>query len=138
MMIFIIKMWGMQDESHSHSGNDEMEVESDNDDAPPAPLLPPGNMNMPPRPNLGPPFLQQGPQFGQPLLQHRPPRQPPLQFPGVPPLGGEEIFGGEGHKLGGKEVAVMGDAQLIHEEGGQFVQTFLIMHTLTTQHKQCI
>ena len=112
----------MQDESHSD--NDEMEAESDDED------LPPGNMNVPPRPNFGPPFPNRGLNFGPPFpqqgpphfgQQQRPPRRPPGQFPGFPPLGGEPIFGGEGHKLGGKEVAVIGDAQLITEEGGQGV-----------------
>ena len=107
----------MQDESHSHSDDDnQMESESDSDeDAPPAPLLPPGNLN---RPNFRPPFPPNvGPQFPQ----QRRARGPPMQFPGMPPLGGEEIFGGEGHKLGGKEVAVLGDAQLMEAEGGQSV-----------------
>ena len=110
----------MQDEFHSHSDDEEMEAESDDED------VLPGNIHMPPRPNFGPPFPNQGLNFGPPFPQQapphfgqqRPPRQPLVQFPGFPPLGGEPIFGGEGHKLGGKEVAVIGDAQLITHEGG--------------------
>ena len=100
----------MEDESHSHSGNDdEMEPESDEDE------IPRGHMNLPPRPNFAPPYPQRMPNFGRPHPQLRPPR---AQFPGFPPLGGEEIFGGEGHILGGKEAAIIGDAQLVGEQGG--------------------
>lgn len=100
---------GRLDENDSE--DDEMETESDDDDVPPAQILPH-------RPNFRPPFPNQPAHFGRRFPQMRPPRGPPMQFPGLPPLGGEEIFGGEGHKLGGKDVAVIGDAQLITEEGG--------------------
>lgn len=102
----------MDDEMQNDSEDDQMEAESDDDNVPPAQFLPP-------RPNLRLPFPNQPAHFGRRFPQLRPPRGPPMQFPGLPPLGGKEIFGGEGHKLGGKEVAVIGDAQLITEEGGQ-------------------
>ena len=116
-----------EDESHSHSDDDEMELESDDDN-----MQPPPYMDMPPRPNIRPPIganivPPQRRQFGGPRPpHHRPPR---AQFPGFPPLGGEEIFGGEGHKLGGKEVAVLGDIQLTSHEGGQKV-TFCNQDTI--------
>ena len=115
-----------EDESHSHSDDDEMELESDDDN-----MQPPPYMDMPQTkyqtPNWSKYCPPQRRQFGGPRPpHHRPPR---AQFPGFPPLGGEEIFGGEGHKLGGKEVAVLGDIQLTSHEGGQKV-TFCNQDTI--------
>ena len=103
----------MEDEAHSHSDDEEMESEPDDDNAMfPAPILPPAHFNLPPRPNFGLPF---------PPHLRRPPGAPPMNFPVFPPLGRGRGFVGEGRRLGGKEVAIIGDAQLIREEGGKCV-----------------
>ena len=128
----------MEDESHSHSDDEEMEPELDDNPPPP---IPPFRF---PRPNIGPPGfgapgggpLHQGPpRFGPPglgppvgaPLQRGPPglglaggplHQGPPRAAGFPHLGVRGAFGGEGHKLGGKEAVVIGDAQLLTEEGG--------------------
>ena len=97
----------MEDRSPAHS---DMELDSDYDNVQPIPL-PPGSFHMPPQPNFGPPLPHQ-----------RGLRRPRMQFSGMPPLGGGEVFGGEGHKLGSKDMPVMlGDAQLIREEAGECV-----------------
>ena len=85
---------------------------------PPPGMFPPGQ----PPPGMFPP--------GQPPPGMFPPGQPPpgmfppgfgrrrVQFPPRQPamFGGDDVFGGEGHKLGGKDaVAVFGDAQM-HKE----------------------
>ena len=100
----------MEDASHSHSDRDEMEQESDGDDDE-IPQLPPVPRNFAP-PQFGPP----------PAPLRRPQRVPQMQFVGFPPLGGGEVFGGEGQRLGGKEAAVIGDAQLIGEEAGEEIE----------------
>ena len=102
----------MEDESHSHSDGEDMELESDGDDDD-IPQLPP--VPHPLRPIFAPPRFGLRP----PAPRQRPPRIPPMQFPGFPPLGGGEVFGGEGQRLGGKEAAVIGDSQLIRQEAGR-------------------
>ena len=97
----------MEDRSPAHS---DMESDSDDDNVQPIPL-PPGNFPMPPQPNFGPPLPHQ-----------RGLRRPRMQFPGLPPLGGGEVFGGEGHKLGGKDMPmILGDTQLMREKAGECV-----------------
>ena len=122
----------MEEDAHSHSDN-QMESESDHSDDENIHGLPPGRIFRPPPQPLGP----QAP--NRPLLPPvpLPPRgfrqRNPLQFPGMPPLGGEEVFGGQGHRLGGKEAAIIGDSQMERNEGGKCVHVHILyMYNIRT------
>ena len=106
--------------SAAHDGEEPMEVgdrrddaQSDSDSDSDPGMQPPPFANFPPPP----PHMGLPPAFGRPRGQRRRvqfgPPAPPMFFGG----GDDEVFGGEGHKLGGKEPALaFGDAQRLKEK----------------------
>ena len=130
-----------------HDGEEPMEVvnqrddaqadsDSDSDSDPDPRMQPRPFYNFPPPP----PHMGLPPGFGRPPGRRRRGQRRRVQFgPPAPPMffggGDDEVFGGEGHKLGGKEpVLAFGDAQRLKEKRQEAGGSFSLARQLKQEH----